>query len=76
VPLISIRLRPLKQGAKLVLIAAAQRSGVDLPAVGVLQLQAMLRQKAERAGWDVAAALARLSAAGLAESVVRKAQCH
>lgn len=70
----AIRLRRQAGGIKLALITAGQSVAVDLPHAGIVQLQAMLRQQAERAGWDVDAGLARLSAASLADAAMKKAR--
>jgi len=77
VPLKAIRLRRYKGGVKLVLVMNDDQGVfIDVPTTGVAQLLGMLRQQAERAGWDVEAALARLSSAQLASAAVKKARLH
>lgn len=73
IPLQGIRLRRLADGVKLVFVTREQGVGIKLPATGVAQLQAMLQQQAERAGWDAAAALARLNAHSLTRAAMKKA---
>lgn len=74
IPLQGIRLRRLANGVKLVFVPGAQGVGVDLTPEGVAQLRAMLWQQAERAGWDVTVALARLDAATLANAALKDAR--
>lgn len=73
IPLQGIRLRRLADGVKLVFVTPGQGVGIKLPATGVAQLQAVLQQQAERAGWDTAAALARLNAHRLTRAAMKKA---
>lgn len=74
IPLQGIRLRRLANGVKLVFNPGAQGVGLDLPPQRVAQLRAMLWQQAERAGWDVAVALARLDATTLANAAIKDAR--
>lgn len=53
--------------------APAQAVKLTVPPDGMLRLRDLLLQQAERAGWDVGAALARLDASALAGAAVRKA---
>lgn len=73
IPVEAIRLRQLAEGVKLVFVAGAKGMAISLQDPGLQQLKQMLLQQAERAGWDVAAALARLNAQGLARAAMRKA---
>lgn len=73
IPVEAIRLRQLAEGVKLVFAAADKGVAISLQEPGLQQLQQMLLQQAERAGWDVSAALARLNAQGLARAAMRKA---
>jgi hypothetical protein len=76
VPIKAIRLRRLKHGIKLVLVMDGEQGVfIDVPLAGLTQLLAMLRQQAERAGWDVEAALDRLSSA-LPSAAMTKAFLH
>ncbi len=70
----AIRLRRLASSLKVVFVAGEGTIGVDFPISGLRQLEAMLRNQAERAGWDVAAALDRLDAAKLAAAAMKKAR--
>jgi hypothetical protein len=74
VPLQTIRLRRMAEGMKLMLVIDKNVVTLDIPAAGIVQVQAMLRQQAERAGWDTDAALARLSAAREANTAVERAR--
>ena len=74
----AIRLRRSGKMVQVVIVADSSEAGgtltVTLGAEGVRQLREMLEQQAERAGWDTGAALARLSAAALANAAVGKAR--
>lgn len=73
----AIRLQRRKGAIRLALLLSDEQGlFVDLHQEGIPKLQAMLRQQAERAGWDVEAALVRLSSAQLAKAAVRKAGMH
>jgi len=74
IPVRGIRLRRLTDGVKLIFVTGVQGVGVDFSTAGVAQLRAMLQQQAERAGWDVGAALARLNAATVANAAMKKAR--
>lgn len=72
-----IRLRQHRGAVKLVLVLAENQSvSVDLPPASLIGLQAMLRQQAEKAGWDVEAGLQRLSSAEMTRIALRKARLH
>lgn len=76
-PLQAIRLRRLAEGVKLVFVTGKAGVSATLSNAGVAQLQDLLRQQAERAGWDAKAALARLHAGAMASAAMRKAsQLH
>ncbi len=70
----ALRLAAQPAGVRLIFVIGEQAVSMDFTAEGVAQLQAMLTQQAERAGWDAVAALERLDAASLADAVMKNAR--
>jgi len=70
-----LRLRPMASGgAKLAFVAGEEGAAMSLPEAGLQQLKQLLLVQAERAEWDVAAALERLDARKVAGDALRKAR--
>ncbi len=69
-----ISVRTGAQGIKILFALESRVLAVELPMATVSQLQAMLQQQAEYAGWDAAAALVRLDAATDASKVISNAR--
>ncbi len=76
VPLQGMRLRRMAGGVRLLLVADGDTVSLDLPAAAIVEVQSMLRQQAERAGWDTEAALARLGAASVASAALKRARLY
>lgn len=75
VPVQALRLRPAASGgAKLAFVAGENGAAMSLSDAGLEQLKQLLLQQAERAEWDVAAALERMHARKIANDVVRNAK--
>ncbi len=74
VELSALRLIALQAGARLIFVLGEQAVSMDFSPEGVAQLQSLLSQQAERAGWDAAAALERLEAALLVDAAMKNAR--
>lgn len=71
----AIRLRRLREKVAVLFIGDnGQISTLTLAPEGARQLEGLLDQQAERAGWDASAALARLDAAAIATATVGRAR--
>jgi hypothetical protein len=68
-----IKLRRLPQGAKIVFVGGSENVVISMEDQGLRQLRHMLQQQAERADWDVDAAMRRLNAQSVARAAMRKA---
>jgi len=74
VPLEAIRLRKKEGEFAIGFVVGEETIGLTLKAEGLPNLQRILEQQADRAGWDAAAAVKRLKAQALAAGAVRKAK--
>ena len=75
--LTGIRLRQQGSRMNLVLVVKEKQAvTIDLSPASISGLVNLLRQQAERAGWDAEAAMPRLASAQLAASSARKARLH
>lgn len=72
VPLQGIRLQRMPKGAKIVFVISDEKVTISMEDQGLRQLMHLLRQQAERAAWDVDAAVARMNAENVAIDVDRK----
>ncbi len=70
----TLRLVAQPAGARLIFVIGEQAVSMDFTAEGVAQLQSLLSQQAERAGWDAGPALERLDAATLADAAMKNAR--
>lgn len=70
----AVRLAAQPAGVRVIFVIGAQAVRVDFSEEGAAQLQSMLSQQAERAGWDATAALERLEAASLAVAALKNAR--
>jgi hypothetical protein len=72
----TLKLRKEADGTAKVMFGFDDKDGVGitLKQTGIVDLQRMLEQQAERAGWDPRAALERLDAAEAAAKAMKKAQ--
>jgi hypothetical protein len=70
-----IRLQRMPKGTKIVFVTGDESVIISMDDLGLQQLKQMMLQQAERANWDVSAALARLKMEDIARSAMRQANC-
>ena len=72
-PIEAIKMNKKDEGFQVAFVAEGKPIGLQLQGDSLEQMKRMLDQQADRAGWDVQAALERMKAAQAANAVVKKA---